>query len=621
MSIQVNTGANAVNWESLLSSLGEVEKTKDVNGKAALTLTMKVDGGTKTCTIAVPNDLEVPQMVDAASLDTLVAKLKDVGLELTTEQLATFKEAVNKGYATAANALAEAKAGSGKRGVMFDLYALMALLVEVAQKQRDASREMRNSENSAVRSAIQRQADEQRQAANLGLIIGCTCGAVSAAASLGMMVGQGFAASKQSSIAEESEFGVVGMKSDMMKAVESPEQAANQLSAVKNDIVNEFSVRKGVLLRKDDSMGKGLTEGVTNDFNETINTNNQQNPGETLESRYVDAKDKLTTASGEVDTAKNNVANAKAEQRVAEDAVTTAETNYNNAKAAAQLDEKQATFDGLVKDKDQIIAASERGGKTHEQAVAEYNEHLSAAQTNLDNAKASVRDNEQALATAKDNLKLKQAEVSNAESNLANKNAALTQAEKNLDTAKSEYVTSVKNFAEKYVTKYKDAVQRQRNPPEGVSSDTLAADVKKAKAEMKMARAIEVDALAKNDVLTKTERSTLVTEASNEADTAVNRLNQNEEYKAAGNRIQLLLGLNGIFQAIGGTLQSMTQNISALRQAEATRQGASQTEQQEMLDQTKDLFAQAQKLIDAVVQLMNAVRQAETQSMRDAIQA
>ena len=65
----------------------------------------------------------------------------------------------------------------------------------------------------------------------------------------------------------------------------------------------------------------------------------------------------------------------------------------------------------------------------------------------------------------------------------------------------------------------------------------------------------------------------------------------------------------------------MSQNLSALEQAEATCQGAEQQRENEMLDQTKDLFAQDQKVIDAVVQLMQAVLQAETTSIRDAIQA
>ena len=49
--------------------------------------------------------------------------------------------------------------------------------------------------------------------------------------------------------------------------------------------------------------------------------------------------------------------------------------------------------------------------------------------------------------------------------------------------------------------------------------------------------------------------------------------------------------------------------------------GAQQKTSEEELDQTKDLFNQALSLVDSIVKLMQAVRAAEAQSMRDAIQA
>ena len=62
--------------------------------------------------------------------------------------------------------------------------------------------------------------------------------------------------------------------------------------------------------------------------------------------------------------------------------------------------------------------------------------------------------------------------------------------------------------------------------------------------------------------------------------------------------------------------ESVAIEASASAYSEVVRQ-----RENEMLDQTKDLFAQDQKVIDAVVQLMQAVLQAETTSIRDAIQA
>jgi hypothetical protein len=58
-----------------------------------------------------------------------------------------------------------------------------------------------------------------------------------------------------------------------------------------------------------------------------------------------------------------------------------------------------------------------------------------------------------------------------------------------------------------------------------------------------------------------------------------------------------------------------------MQQADATAQGALSKKSEEELDQTKDLFNQALSLVDSIVKLMQAVRAAEAQSMRDAIQA
>ena len=76
-----------------------------------------------------------------------------------------------------------------------------------------------------------------------------------------------------------------------------------------------------------------------------------------------------------------------------------------------------------------------------------------------------------------------------------------------------------------------------------------------------------------------------------------------------------------IISAIGNATQSFINNLVQYEQAETTKLSAEQKKKEEELDQTKDLFGQAQSLVDAVVQLMQAVRSAETQSMRDAIQA
>ena len=77
MSIQIsNAAAQNVNWESILSSLGSVEKADKVDSKQNFTITTTVDGQTRTMTVSVPDDLEIPETVDQGTLEGLIDKLK-----------------------------------------------------------------------------------------------------------------------------------------------------------------------------------------------------------------------------------------------------------------------------------------------------------------------------------------------------------------------------------------------------------------------------------------------------------------------------------------------------------------------------------------------------------------
>ena len=93
------------------------------------------------------------------------------------------------------------------------------------------------------------------------------------------------------------------------------------------------------------------------------------------------------------------------------------------------------------------------------------------------------------------------------------------------------------------------------------------------------------------------------------------------DYIKASNTITKAQAVNNLIAAIGSAGQSFIQNLTQMQQADATAQGALSKKSEEELDQTKDLFNQALSLVDSIVKLMQAVRAAEAQSMRDAIQA
>ena len=138
---------------------------------------------------------------------------------------------------------------------------------------------------------------------------------------------------------------------------------------------------------------------------------------------------------------------------------------------------------------------------------------------------------------------------------------------------------------------------------------------------MRMARAYAGSKLQEQGVSTAAEHRLDVAEATDAVDRATQRLNASADYRDALHNIEVFSGINAINTAIGNMLQGMTQNITGMINAEATKKGAEQEQQKDQLDQVKDLFQQAQSLIDSVVQLMQAVAAAESQSMRDAIQA
>ena len=136
-----------------------------------------------------------------------------------------------------------------------------------------------------------------------------------------------------------------------------------------------------------------------------------------------------------------------------------------------------------------------------------------------------------------------------------------------------------------------------------------------------MAYAAEADMLATDGVMTAAQRQDLLASARANVDATMDSAYRRMDVKALDRKLSTLQGIGNINQAIGGVLQSMTQNLNTVYASDATRQGAETAKQEEMLDQTKDLFSQEQKVIDQVIQLCQAVIQAESQSMRDAIQA
>ena len=587
MSIELNTAASGINWQSILSSLGEVQQSGSVDGKQNFTITTNVDGAEKTVTVSVPSDLEIPETVDQGTLQGLVDKLKATGLGFTDDQIAQMKDAIAKIYddsTVAAKSFASKSTGK----VLFDLYALMALMIEVAQSQRDAAREMRTAENLSVQKAIQNQADEQRAAAMVGMIVGITCGLASAAVSIGTMAGQGIAAKAQNQIMSQSGADAAKMHSTMLQNTDTVDHANAQLTQTTSKV------------------GPQVATEVTNDFATQMVDDQAGNLQTNLENAVKglnDAKTELTTKTVNADAAKATLGVMEGEKINAQqnyDAKTAVVAEKQQALETAKANEaKQNSFFG----RNEGTKAVEEAQRALDTAKAEQ----ATAKTTLDEKNQAVRDQEARVQTLQGDVRTQQEAVKTAEGTLAK--------------AKADYTKTVQDVAAQYEEKYQAAVERLANPPPGADKAQLKADVETAKAKMEMAFAKEAQLLSQDGVMTPAEQKDLVTLARDRVDVTTDRAQRRVDFKAAERKMSTLMGINNINQAIGGVMQSTASNLAGLRSAEAVRTGAESKKQEEMLDQTKDLFAQEQKLIDQVIQLFTAVIQAENQSMRDAIQA
>ena len=566
MSIEINTGSTkSIDWEKVFSSLGNVEKTSGVDGKESFTITTSEGGATNSITVNIPDDLEIPETVDSSSLQSLVDKLSGSGVSFTDEQISQIKDAIVNAYEETASAANEVTSSSkaNKGNVMFNLYALMALMIDVAQSQRDAQREIRTAENLSVQKSIQDQADSQRAAATVGMWLGIGCGVASAAASLGVMAAQGVTASQQAKIVSQSGADSAKMHVSMLQNTDTPENAAAQLNTTTNKVGNEVATR------------------VTQDFNTKVSGDGNNG----------DLKTALDNANTRVSNAQTNLDTKNAELQTAQANLDQKTQALNDAQSASG--EKQAYI------RNEMSA----GREADPVRLAEFD----ARTASIDQARADVT-------TAQNDVQVKQGAVNLANDELTNAQTAQT-------SARSDYQKTVSEVASSYQDKYQNAVDRLTNPPEGADMEQLKADVDTAKADMEMAFAVEADLLSKNGVMTPTEQTNLVSVARAKADSATDSAYKRMDVKALDQRMTKLMTIGNVNQSMGSVLQSMVQNLSAVQSSDATRQGAETTKYEEMLDQTKDLFSKAQDLIDQAIQLYQSVIQMENQSMRDAIQA
>ena len=190
-----------------------------------------------------------------------------------------------------------------------------------------------------------------------------------------------------------------------------------------------------------------------------------------------------------------------------------------------------------------------------------------------------------------------------------------------IDTARKNIREAAKTDLQRYEDEYESALRDVNSIDDKAEANQLHEKLQLAADKLKYARAYAYKELAQPGVTTPAERAADIRMAGLAVDSAEHGRTTDLEYLKATRSLQAGEAHLGIVNALGNASQNFVQNLSSFLAAKSKDYEAEATKLQDELDQTKEIFNQAQQLVDAVVQLMQAVTSAETQSMRDAIQA
>lgn len=608
MSIQVNGNAGAVGWDALLGKLGEVTKTEGTDGVAGttnVTITTNVNGVETPVTIKIPDDLDIPEKVDQAAIDSLCEKLAaDTGLNLSDEEIKLFHDSLSKVLTETLDAMPKSDPKSAVRRAMFDLYQMMAILVEVAQKQRDATRQMRLSENMSIQQSILNQADAQRTAAITGMIGGAICCALQAGFTILSLVQQGKAFKAQLGTEQSTGLDVAGKNVDMMKAANNQVNANKQLTKVQNQIGGKPSLTEGTSVQSQ----------VETSFSNSAEFRQAQ-------AKFTDTKNALQTANGHKVTADSIGRNA--ETVTSQDVAGLDAPEFDGVKTAvAKLDAYKAEVAKL--DNIQGLSAEDKAFFIEQCTDPDAGQSMAVTNRMLDLRAQHPELNNVNLKTGDTQAKLVndvRTACDEAYGKFAEKVGTHTF---ELETAKQNLRAQIKLEVQKFEGAYDSALKDYNEATKtGTSAEIKAAEVKleKAQNQLTYARAYGNAKLMQEGLTDSKAHLADVEDARSRYLSAQQTRANSVDYIKASNTITKMQAYNNLISAVGSMGQGFVQSWSQLINAEATKMGAEQRKSEEELDQTKDLFNQAEELVNNIVQLMNAVRQAEMQSMRDAIQA
>ncbi|MCQ2367803.1 MAG: hypothetical protein MJ109_02185 [Kiritimatiellae bacterium] len=472
--------------------------------------------------------------------------------------------------------------------VMFDIYALMDIMQEMAQKMRDSLRELRNMENQTIQSNIRAQAAIQRSAAMQSMVAGAVlCGiqVVVAAVTTGVSIKN---LSKQSAMMKSGGVDIMTKQNNLANTIGNEPATNKMVSSIETEYADAHikSSDTGIIDRADPSVCKSQFKAVT------------------------DAKAKMDKF-GEI---------ARIEDKLSEGGLT---AEQNIAVKEKTLSELKKPYEKVIKEAElnpndqglqQKAAAARKALNTPEikrltEEISQF-KRLPELRQELGLGPNDTLDSPKGQEALKAAASEQQTAVSELEK--AKGEYILNQNEKAVETAANEY-KAVRAEANDEIAKNGKLSPEMQSKLRAAEGKFLLTRGKQIQVANNIIKSGHVD--YNNTVNTITLGSSkMLSEAHEGSITKADQLN----FGKLQARLAFAMSAN---QALGQLGQTLITGFKELISASATELQADQKMQEDQLDQIKDLFAQELSVIQKVFQLFEAVTQKESSTIENIIMA
>ena len=591
----INNNISNFDWSATINQMLGAEGAEGTEG---VTGTGVIEGDSLVVTLTDPEGNVVNFTIENPELDPATGTPDAATLEKIAEQLDGLVDEFQRGYDELEQMVKDLDIGphsTGTQKVLFDIYELMTMMIQLAQEQRKISRDMRYADLTISTAAIQNQAAAQRRAATTGLIMSCCLTGVSILASLGMAIKSNVAAGKAAKM--EMQIGAdQAQKSYALSQARTPGDAASNLAKVEG------------------SMTPQEIQNAQKNFEVSSKMATKLEESEAALQGYIESKPDLKAAVSDIDskittkTAELNQLTAHAGPNDIEEGKAAALELPDALEEAAQAREAYQA----AKDDPNVSFEDAEGLKQKMQAA---NQKVDALQT-----KVARGENAQKAETLK-------SEIAGLEKD---KELFLDEAKRE-DTRLDELTNAVKTDK----ANYEKALQSDMSALDGkldiaqgeldqmrkggtASEEEIAAKETEVKALQKEAiwgRAHVTNEYHKNGMDGALKAG--MDDCKAYYDSKKVMLEANSDYKKAMAEAQKWGAISQVVQQLNGLCQSLTQYTVSTQESAATEMQKEQKDADAAREESSDVFSASKELFEAVIRLMNAIQDAEREAFRN----